>query len=186
MRDIKKKRTNSTSKAPKKELKQKKKNEEEFPFAAKNSKTSKEATSYSSFLPDVASSFLLKEGFINDLHLSNSVVQPISKSENMKKARTKEKCSKPSKIKVVLDEKSMEGNDDSGLLTGYKYVIFLLQGIVESLGGVYVWVFAQRKTFLSFRLNLIFHDTFKKHHYRPKVNISQRGSTSSGNHLIQV
>lgn len=110
------------------------KNAEKLPFATKKSKTSKEVPAFASSLPDGASSLLLKGGFISDLHLTHGVVRPISKSGNMKKARAKEtagKFSKPSKIKAVLDEKAKEGNDDSNLITGYKYVpYFFFRGIV--------------------------------------------------------
>lgn len=101
-------------------VKGEKKNEEKLPFATKKSKTSKEAPTAACSLPDEASSLLLKGGFISDLHLAHDVMHPISKSENMK-ARAKEtagKCSKASKIKVVLDEKAKEDNDDSDLITG--------------------------------------------------------------------
>lgn len=111
-------------------MKGKKKNGEKLPFAAK-SKPSKEVPAFASSLPDGASSLLLKGGFISDFHLTHSVVHPISKSENMKKARTKEaagKCSKPIKIKAVLDEKAKEGSDDSSLITGYIYVAYFFLG----------------------------------------------------------
>ncbi|XP_053500356.1 bromodomain adjacent to zinc finger domain protein 2A isoform X3 [Ictalurus furcatus] len=121
LRGIKKKRIKSTPKAPKVDkVKGEKKNEEKLPFATKKSKTSKEAPASACSLPDEASSLLLKGGFISDLHLAHDVMHPISKSENMK-ARAKEtagKCSKASKIKVVLDEKAKEDNDDSDLITG--------------------------------------------------------------------
>ncbi|KAB5546472.1 hypothetical protein PHYPO_G00072420 [Pangasianodon hypophthalmus] len=122
LRDIKKKRIKSTPKAAKEEkVKEKKKNEEKLPLATKKSKTSKEVSASSSSLPDGASSLLLKGGFVSDLHLTHNVVHSVSKSENMKKARTKEvagKCSKPSKNKVVLDEKAKEDDHDSDLITG--------------------------------------------------------------------
>ncbi|XP_058266096.1 bromodomain adjacent to zinc finger domain protein 2A isoform X1 [Hemibagrus wyckioides] len=119
--DIKKKRIKSTPKAPKdRKMKGKKKNEEKLPFTTKKSKTSNEVPASASSLPDGASSLLLKGGFITDLHLTHNVTFPVLKSENMKKSRTKEpvgKCSKPPKIKIVLDKKAKEDNDDSDLIT---------------------------------------------------------------------
>lgn len=104
-------------------MKGKKKNEEKLLFTTEKSKTSNEVPASASSLPDGASSLLLKGGFITDLHLTHNVVFPVLKSENMKKSRTKEpvgKCSKPPKIKIVLDKKANEDNDESDLITGYK------------------------------------------------------------------
>lgn len=133
LRGIKKKRT--TPKAPKEEkVMGKKKNPEKFPFAAKKNKTSKEAPASASFLSDGTSSLLPKRVFISDLQLTHNVVYPISKSENVKNARTKEPAGRCSKINV-LDEKAKGDNDDSNLITGYKYVTYLLQGHCLGRGG---------------------------------------------------
>lgn len=99
-------------------MKGKKQNEEKLPFAKKR-KTSREVPASVSSLSHGASSLLLKEGFISDLHLSHNVVDPVSKSENMRKPRTKEaagKCSKPAK--AVLDKQAKEDNAESNLITG--------------------------------------------------------------------
>lgn len=109
-------------------MKGKKKKEEKL-LTSKKSKS--EVPASASCLHDGASSLLLKGGFITDLQLTHNVTYPVLKSENIRKSKMREtagKCSKPSKIKVVLDEKAKEGNDDSNLITGYKYNFYLLQG----------------------------------------------------------
>ncbi|XP_027000849.1 bromodomain adjacent to zinc finger domain protein 2A isoform X1 [Tachysurus fulvidraco] len=118
LKDIKKKRIKSSSKAPKDEKVKGKKKKEEKLLTSKKSKS--EVPASASCLHDGASSLLLKGGFITDLQLTHNVTYPVLKSENIRKSKTKEtagKCSKPSKIKVVLDEKAKEGNDDSSVIT---------------------------------------------------------------------
>ncbi|KAI5095905.1 bromodomain adjacent to zinc finger domain protein 2A [Silurus meridionalis] len=112
---VKRKRT---PKAPKEvKVKENKKNKEKLPSATKKSKTTKMTIASASTLPDGASSLLLKEDFIDDLQLNHDD-HSVSKPENLQKARTKEKAGKSQKIKVVLDEKAKDDNDDSELITG--------------------------------------------------------------------